>query len=324
MTLGYDIKGNSVKELMKTAFECGINMFDNAEGYSAGEAEREMGQAIKDLGWDRRDIIVTTKIFFGTDRKEKHNTRGLSRKHLVEGLTHSLKNLQLDYVDIVFAHRPDLTTPMEETVRAFNYLIDSGRAFYWGTSEWTAMQIQQAIEIARRLHLIGPVADQLEYSMLKREKFESEYEPLWRLEGFGSTIFSALGSGFLTGKYNDGVPKDSRYGINLIGSADNRLKYLNSDEGKAMIEKVKEMTKIAEELGGSMTNLALAWTLKHPNVSTCILGATKPEQIKENVKALDMYPKLTPEVMDKINGILSNTPAVAPNYGRRNNSGELI
>lgn len=325
LTVGYgDLKGNSVKELMKTAFDCGINMFDNAEAYNSGESEVSMGQAIKELGWDRRDIIVTTKIFFGTARKERHNSRGLSRKHLVEGLNVSLKNLQLDYVDIVFAHRPDLTTPIEETVRAFNYLIESGKAFYWGTSEWTSMQIQQAIEIARRLNLISPVADQLEYSMLKRENFEVELEPLWRNEGYGSTIFSALGAGILTGKYNEGVPDGSRFHLNPEKSADDRLVFLQSDKGKALIQKVRELTKVAEELGGSMANLALAWALTHPNVSTVILGATKPEQIQENVKALELFPRLTPDVVERINKILANKPAAAPSYGRRSETGALI
>nr|ODN99943.1 voltage-gated potassium channel beta-2 subunit [Cryptococcus depauperatus CBS 7855] len=309
LTVGYNQKGDIVRELMQAAFDSGINMFDNAERYANGESEIEMGRVIKELGWDRSDIIATTKVFFGTGEKERHNTRGLSRKHIIEGVTKSLKRLQLDYVDIVFAHRPDLTTPIEESVRAFNYLIDKGLAFYWGTSGWSAMQIQQATEIARRLNMVGPVAEQSHYSMLHREKFEVEYEPLWKYENYGSTIWSPLDSGMLTGKYNDGIPDDSRFHHNLNGAMSEHIKHLKSSEGVASIEKVKKLSKIAERLGGSMTNLALAWTLKHKGVSTCILGATKPEQIKENVKALDIYPKLTSEVMEEIEEILDNKPA---------------
>lgn len=324
LTIGGTQKGDIVKELMQTAFDLGINMFDNAEAYSGGQSEIEMGRVIKELEWDRKEIIVTTKIFFGTGNKDKHNTRGLSRKHIIEGLNESLKRLQLDYVDIVFAHRPDTTTPMEETVRAFNYLIDNGKTFYWGTSEWTSHQIQQAMEIARRLNMVGPVAEQPHYSMFTRERFEQEYEPLWRYENFGSTIWSPLDSGLLTGKYNDGIPEGSRYSDHKEGAMSANIKALESPEGKAKIEKVRQLTKIAEKLGGSMTSLALAWTLLHNGVSTCILGATKSDQLKENVKALDIYPKLTPDVVKEIEAILDNKPSPPASYSRRDDDGTLI
>ncbi|OCF38187.1 voltage-gated potassium channel beta-2 subunit [Kwoniella heveanensis CBS 569] len=324
LTVGYEQKGDIVKELMQTAFDLGINMFDNAEAYASGESELQMGRVIKELGWDRSDIIVTTKVFFGTGRSERHNTRGLSRKHIIEGVNKSLERLGLDYVDIVFAHRPDVTTPIEETVRAFNYLIDQGKTFYWGTSEWSAMEIQQAIEIAKRLNLVGPAAEQPHYSMLHRERFEKEYEPLWRYENHGSTIWSPLDSGLLTGKYNDGIPEGSRYHSNLNGAMDDNVKHLTSPEGKAKVEKVKKLTAVAERLGGSMTSLALAWTLHHKGVSTCILGATKPEQLKENVKALDLYPKLTPEVLEEIEKILDNKPGLPTSFGRRGDDGTLM
>jgi len=325
LTVGGTQKGDIVKELMKTCFDNGINMFDNAEAYNAGESEREMGRVIKELNWDRRDIIVTTKIFFGTQRKDTSNTRGLSRKHIVEGLNQSLKNLQLEYVDIVFAHRPDRTVPMEETVRAFNHVIDQGKAFYWGTSEWSAMEIQQAIEIARRLNLVGPSVEQPHYSMMHRERFEQEYEALWKYEKYGSTIWSPLDSGLLTGKYNDGIPEDSRYATNKQMMASN-IKQLETPEGKAKIEKVKKLTKVAEELGGTMASLALAWTLLNPNVSTCILGATKPEQLLENLKGLDMYKKIADnkEVIKKIEDILDNNPGPLEAYGRRDKEYNLI
>jgi len=315
LTVGGTQKGDIVKDLMKTAYDNGINMFDTAEGYNAGESEREMGRVIEELGWDRRDLIITTKIFFGTNRKSTHNSKGLSRKHIVEGLNVSLKNLRMDYVDVVFAHRPDRTTPMEETVRAFNHVIDQGKAFYWGTSEWSASELLQAHEIARRLNLIGPAVEQPHYSMMHRERFEIEYGPVFKTEGLGTTIWSPLDGGMLTGKYNNGVPHDSRFATNKEIFKDN-VKALEAPEGKAKIAKVIELTKVAESIGATMTHLALAWTIKNENVSTCILGATKPEQILDNLKALDVIPKLTPEVMEKIEGILDNKPKGADHYGR--------
>jgi voltage-dependent potassium channel beta subunit len=238
--------------------------------YSNGNSELEMGRVIKELNWDRRDIIITTKVFFGTGRKESQNTRGLSRKHIIEGTQHSLERLQLDYVDVIFAHRPDITTPMEEIVRAFNWLIDNNKAYYWGTSEWTAAQIIQAKEIAARLNMVGPVCEQPHYSMLHRQRFEVEYKDVFK-RGHGSTIWSPLDSGVLTGKYNDGVPEGSRFATNSAFFS-NTVKELQTEEGKAKIAKVKALTKVAESIGASMTNLALAWTLLNPNVSTCIVS----------------------------------------------------
>jgi len=324
LTVGYDHKGDIVKELMHAAWDAGINMFDTAEAYNAGESEKEMGRVLKESGWDRRDYIITTKIFFGTNRKETHNTRGLSRKHIIEGALESLKNLQLDYVDVIFAHRPDVTVPMEETVRAFNWLIDNNKAFYWGTSEWTSHQIQQATEIARRLNMVGPCAEQAHYSMLHRDNFETEYDPLWRWEGYGSTIWSPLEQGILTGKYNDGLPEGSRFAVNVQGASSEKAKFLQSDEGKAQLQKVRELTKIAEELGTNMSNLALAWAISNKNVSTCILGATKPEQIHENVKALEILPKFDAKLHERVEKILGNKPTPPAAYGRRDEQGNLI
>ena len=224
-----------------------------------------------DLAQDRRDIIVTTKVFYGTSRKETHNTRGLSRKHVIEGTLKSLERLQLEYVDIVFAHCPDRTTPMEETVRAFNWLIENGKAFYWGTSAWSSLEIQQAFEVARRLNLIGPACEQPHYSMMHRQQFEVEYGTVFRHEGLGSTIWSPLEFGLLTGKYNSGIPEGSRYHTNKEAMVA-AIELLETPEGKAKIEKVKKLTEIAESLGCSMANLALAWTIKNENVSTCIVS----------------------------------------------------
>jgi len=304
---------------MTTAWDNGINFFDTAEGYAEGNSEVEMGRVLHEMGWQRSDYIISTKIFFGTGRKEL-NSRGLSRKHLVEGLNYSLKRLGLEYVDVVFAHRPDTTVPMEETVRAFDHLVNTGKAFYWGTSEWTAHQIQEAHTIADKLNLIGPTCEQPQYSMLHREKFEVEYKPLFEgHKGLGTTIWSPLASGFLTGKYNSGeVPRDSRYATNSEFFKDT-VEKLKSPETQAKIEKIRKLTEIAEkELGCTMTHLALAWCIKNENVSTCILGASKPEQVADNCKALKVLPKLTPEIMQKIEDVLGNKPDQPAQFGREN------
>jgi len=290
-------------------------MFDLAEGYAAGNCELETGRVVKELGWQRSDIIITTKIFFGTQRHDLNST-GLSRKHIVEGLQHSLARLGMDYVDVVFAHRPDPTVPMEEVVRAFNYCIEKGMAFYWGTSEWSAQQIQEAHEEANRLNLIGPIAEQPKYSMVTRDRLEAEYAPLQKKYKLGTTIFSALEGGLLTGKYNDGIPEDSRfnYSKNDVPWA---VEGLNSPEGKAKIEKVKKLTALAQkEFGCTIACLALAWAIKNPNVSTCILGASRPSQITDNLKALEVYPKLTDAHMKEIEQILDNTPVMPATFGR--------
>lgn len=234
------------------------------------------------------------------------NNHGLSRKHIIEGMKRSLKRLELRHVDVVYAHRADFwSTPMEETVRAFNTLIEHGHAHYWGTSEWSAFEIEHAQHVATRLGLIGPVVEQPEYNMFVRERFEAEYAPLYKLYNYGTTTWSPLYQGILTGKYNDGIPADSRYGTISKGQAS----MFDKPETKARIEQVKTLTKIAEKLGGSMASLALAWVIKNPNVSVAILGATKAEQITENVKCLELYPKMTDEVMKEIDEILGNKPA---------------
>jgi len=281
-------------------------MFDTAEAYSQGQCETEMGQAIKDLGWKRQEIVVNTKIFFGTGRKDP-NQEGLSRKHIIEGLNESLKRLQLDYVDVVHAHRDDLSVPIEEIVRAFNDVISAGKAFYWGTSEWSAKRLEEAFEVAARLNLAGPVTEQPQYSALHRERFEKEYAPIFKHYRLGTTVWSPLAGGILTGKYNDGIPSGSRYD-NHKDFFNDSIRQLNTPGGKANIEKVKKLTAIAERYGASMAALALAWVAKQPNVSTVILGATKPEQLKDNIKALDLMDKLTPEVLEEIEKILANKP----------------
>lgn len=259
--------------------------------------------------------VLITKVFFGTGRKEP-NTRGLSKKHVVEGLKSSLKRLQQPYVDVVFAHRPDYATPMKEIVEGFTQAIRNlNLAYYWGTSEWSAVQIQEATQIAERYNLIAPIAEQPQYNAFHRERFEIEYAPLFDQFKYGTTTWSPLASGLLTGKYNDGIPEDSRFATNK-SFFESTVKSLKEPEGQAKIEKVKKLTSISEKLDGNVTQLALAWTAKNENVSTVILGATKVEQIIDNCGALKILPKLTPEIMEEIEKILGNKPAPPPNFGR--------
>jgi voltage-dependent potassium channel beta subunit len=306
LTYGGTEKGSIVKDCMQKAWDHGINFFDTAEAYAAGECEVEMGNAFKELQWPRDEYVLSTKIYFGTSRKEP-NTRGLSKKHIVEGLKSSLARLQHSYVDIVFAHRADTGVPMKEIVEAFTQTIHMNLAYYWGTSEWSAEQIQEACDIAEKYNLIAPVAEQPQYNAFHRERFEKEYAPLYKKYQYGTTIWSPLDSGMLTGKYNEGIPEDSRFAKNK-DFFKNRIEGLKSEEGQTKIKKVKELTKIAEKVGGTTTQLALAWAAKNPNVSTVILGATKPEQIEDNCGALKLLPKLTPEIMEEIEKILGNKP----------------
>ena len=315
LTYGGTQKGNIVKDCLEAAWNQGINTFDTAETYANGECEVEMGKALKELGWPRDEYVLTTKIFFGTGRKEP-NTRGLSRKHVVEGLKSSLQRLEQPYVDIVFAHRPDYATPMKEIVEGFTQVIRNlNLAYYWGTSEWTASQITEATQIAERYNLIAPVAEQPQYNAFHRERFEVEYAPLYEKFGYGTTIWSPLASGLLTGKYNDGIPEDSRFATNKEFFNDT-IKKLQSEEGQSKIEKVRKLSKIAERLGGNATQLALAWCLKNPNVSTVILGATKVEQIEDNCKAVKLAEKITTEIYEEIGKVLDNDPPQPAKYGR--------
>jgi voltage-dependent potassium channel beta subunit len=302
VTFGNQMGEDLAYECMQAAYEAGVNFFDNAEVYASGQAENIMGKVIQRAGWKRSDLVISTKIFWGGDGP---NDSGLSFKHLIEGTLASLDRLQLDYVDLLFCHRPDIHTPIEETVRAMNFLINQGMAFYWGTSEWSAEQIMQAYGIARREHLIPPTMEQPEYNMFARQRVEREYIRLYNEIGLGTTIWSPLASGFLTGKYNQGIPQDSR--LTLKGYEWLREQY-ESEEGQRKIEKVKELSEIADEIGCSMSQLALAWCLKNPNVSTVITGASRPEQISENMAALEVYPRLGDEIMDRIDAVLGNKP----------------
>ena len=302
ITYGGQVGEEVAYDCMAAAYEAGVNYFDNAEAYANGEAEIVMGKIIRRAGWKRSDLVISTKIFWGGDGP---NDTGLSHKHLVEGINASLERLQMDYVDLLFCHRPDIHTPVEETVWAMNQIIQQGKAFYWGTSQWSAQQIMDAYGIARREHLIPPLMEQPEYNMFHSERVEQEYALLYEKIGLGTTIWSPLDSGILTGKYNQGIPDDSRLA---------KETWLQRELVQEKIEKVRQLTPLAEELGGSMAQLALAWCLKNPDVSTVITGASRPEQVRENMGALDLVGRLTPEVMERIEGILDNKPEPWPDY----------
>jgi len=285
-----------------------VNFFDNAEVYAQGRAETMMGSIIKKMGWKRSDLVLSTKIFWGGNGP---NDQGLSRKHILEGTEAALRRLQTDYVDLIFCHRADSDTPIEETVRAMNHLIDQGKALYWGTSEWSAEQISAAYHIARKEHLIPPTMEQPEYNMFRRERVEKEYLTLYKEIGLGTTIWSPLASGLLTGKYDKGIPEGTR--VSLTGYKWLRQRF-ESEEGRHKIEKVLQLSHVAEDLQTTMPKLAIAWCLKNPHVSTVITGASKPEQVSENMTALDVVPKLTEEVLDRIEHILDNKPSPEPKF----------
>lgn len=302
VTFAKQVDVDLAADMMKAALDHGVNFFDNAEVYEDGQSEIVMGKAIAKLGLTRSDYVVSTKIFWGGKGPNDH---GLSRKHIVEGTRAALDRMGLEYVDLVFCHRPDYRTPIEETVRAMNHVIDRGWAFYWGTSEWNAEQIRQAYEVALRLNLIPPTMEQPEYNMFHRERVEVEYAPLYRDFGLGTTIWSPLASGVLTGKYGEGI-KEGR--LTLPGYEWLRRRF-ESPEGRARIEKVEGLRPIAADLGASLAQLALAWALKNPNVSTVITGASRTEQLTENMKAIDIAAKIDDEVMEKIEEVLGNKPA---------------
>lgn len=306
VTFGEQMGEDEAYACMEAAYQAGVNFFDNAEAYADGQAETIMGNVIRRAGWKRSDLVVSTKIFWGGNGP---NHRGVSRKRLIEGTEASLARLQLDYVDLLFCHRPDLHTPIEETVRAMNYLLDQGKAFYWGTSEWSAEQIREAHEVARREHLVGPTMEQPQYNLFHRERVETEYSRLYDAFGLGLTVWSPLASGILTGKYNQGIPEGSR--LDADGYEWLR-KRLESAEGKAQLEAVDKLEPLAGELGGTMAQLALAWCLTNPNVSTVITGASRPEQVEQNMAALELVDKLTPEVLERIEEIVQSKPKPLP------------
>lgn len=297
VTYGTQFGLAEARQIMAAAFDAGINFFDNAEVYAGGEAERIMGQALKKLGWPRKDYLVSTKIFWGGDGP---NDQGLSYKHIIEGTNNALKRLQLEYVDLIFAHRPDPDTPIEETVFAFNQVIREGKAFYWGTSEWSAAEIMRASDFARRNNLRPPSMEQPQYNILCRQRFEVEYAPLYKELGYGTTTYSPLYTGLLTGKYNDGIPKGSRATLDEYPWIRERA------EDSEILSLTRQLAKVADELGLTLAQMSIAWILKNPNVSTVITGASKISQLEENVKALQTKELLTEDVMTRIREIVQD------------------
>jgi len=308
VTFGSQIDEDIAAECMHAAWEAGVNFFDNAEVYADGVAEEIMGAVLAKSGWKRSDYVVSTKIFWAG---EGPNDRGLSRKHIVEGTDAALARLQLDYVDLIFCHRADLHTPVEETVRAMNHVIDQGKALYWGTSEWPAERILEAYHVARRERLIPPLMEQPQYNLFHRDRVEREYAPLYERIGLGTTIWSPLASGLLTGKYNDGIPPGTRSTLEGYEWLQSRLAGETVEE---KIEKVRRLTSIAGELDCTMAQLALAWCLANPRVSTAITGASSPDQVRENMKAVDVLERLSPEVLEKIEEIVDNMPKPEPDW----------
>jgi voltage-dependent potassium channel beta subunit len=297
VTFGQQISDEEASELIHAAFDAGVNFFDNAEAYARGKAEIAMGKALKDFR--REDLVVSSKVFWGGDGPNDH---GLSRKHIYEACRASLKRMQLDYFDLFFCHRPDPNTPIEETVRAMDDLIHQGLILYWGTSEWSAQQIMEAYAVARQYGLNPPQMEQPEYNMLRRERVEKEYARLYTQIGLGTTIWSPLASGVLTGKYNEGTPGGTR--ASLPGYEWMKEEVLTEER----VAKARQLAPIAADLDCSMAQMALAWCVKNPNVSTAITGASRVEQVHENMKALDVLEQLTPDVMERIEQVLQNKP----------------
>ncbi len=297
------INDKTAEELMSIAYDNGVNFFDNAEIYALGESEKMMGRVIKKKKWDRTSFVVSSKVFWGWRGKEnKPNQTGLSRKHVIEACDEALKRLQVDYLDLYYCHRPDKNVPIQETVLAMNHLILQGKVLYWGTSEWSGVEIMEAHRVAEKFRLIGPTMEQPQYNMFEREKIEKEYLDIYRTVGMGTTIWSPLASGLLSGKYNDGIPKNSRFALQGFDWLKDR--WMVEDN----LKKVKKISELANKLGVSTAALSIAWCIKNPNVTTAILGATKKQQLLENLKSLDIVPMLTPEVMEKIDAILKNKP----------------
>lgn len=297
------IEDKTADALMGIAYDNGINFFDNSEAYAGGESEKMMGRVLKIKKWDRTSFTVSSKVFFGLHGKEnKPNQKGLSRKHVMEACNAALQRLQVDYLDLFFCHRADKNTPIEETVWSMNTLIQQGKILYWGTSEWSGVEIMEAHRVAQEFKLIGPTMEQPQYNLFERYKVEKEFLPIYNFVGLGTTIWSPLASGLLTGKYNNGIPEGSR--LSLPEMSWLKDKVIADDK----IKKVKQLSELAKELDVSMAELSIAWCIANPHVTTAILGATKKEQLIDNLKAIDAMKKLTADVMERIDNIVKTKP----------------
>jgi voltage-dependent potassium channel beta subunit len=284
-------------EMMAAAYDAGVNFFDNAEAYAHGKSEEIMGAAVRKLGWRRGSYLISTKLFWGLHDKP-NETNTLNRKYLIEGIDGSLQRLGMDYVDLLFCHRADPTTPIEETVWAMHNIIERGKALYWGTSEWGAADIQSALDIAERHHLHKPVVEQPVYNLFEQHRFAPEYEPIYKDHGYGSTIWSPLASGVLTGKYQGGIPDDSR------GALESLSWLRDSLTNPERLAKVAALEPLASDMGATLAQFSLAWCLQNPYVSTVMTGASRVSQVHENMKALDFVDRFTPEVMAEIGKIV--------------------
>jgi voltage-dependent potassium channel beta subunit len=297
------INDSIADELMGIAYDNGVNFFDNAEVYALGESEKMMGRVLKKKNWDRTSYTVSSKAFWGWRGKEnKPNQSGLSRKHLMEACNEALQRLQMDYLDLYFCHRPDKKVPIEEVVWTMHNLIQQGKILYWGTSEWSGVEIMEAHRVAHQYGLIGPSVEQPQYNLLERNKIENEFLMVFKTVGMGTTIWSPLASGLLSGKYNNGIPEDSRFAIEGFDWLKDRWMKEN------FLEKIKQLSSLANELGISVAQLSIAWCIKNPDVTTAILGASKKEQLLENLKALGAAEKLSPEIMKRIDDIVQTKP----------------
>ena len=301
VTFNTQVDTKLAEDMFKVCFDSGINFFDNAEGYDRGKSEEVMGQALKSINEPRDSYCVSSKVFFSSSPNPKPTQLGLSKKHITEACHQAMKRLQVDYLDLYFCHRADPDTPIGETVWAMHNLITQGKVLYWGTSEWTAEEITEAYEFAEKNHLTPPTMEQPQYNLLDRKRFEVEYDPIFRRYQMGTTIWSPLASGALTGKYLDGIPDGSR--ATLKGYEWLKKHMIDSERGQARMEKVRNLKPIADELGVSLSKMAIAWCLLNPNVSTVILGASKVDQLKENIESLEVVPLLTEDVQRKLAGI---------------------
>lgn len=296
---------DAAEACMVAAYDGGVNFFDNAEVYAAGQSELIMGEVLRKMQWPRDSYIISSKVMFGSVEDPLPTQRGLNRKHVIEACHQAMERLQVDYLDLYFCHRPDPETPIEETVRAMNDLIQQGKVLYWGTSEWSAQQLMEAYSAARQYNLIPPTMEQPQYHMFHRQRFEVEYGRLYETIGLGTTIWSPLASGLLTGKYNEHTPDDTR--LSLPGYEWLREMFA-SEEWQQRLQKVRTLTKMAEEMDTNMARLAIAWCLKNPNVSTVITGASRVEQVYDNLQALEVAEMLTDDVMADIEEVLDNKP----------------
>nr|XP_056719445.1 voltage-gated potassium channel subunit beta-3 isoform X2 [Euleptes europaea] len=302
VTFGSQISDEMAENVLTIAYENGINLFDTAEVYASGKAEKTLGNILKSKGWRRSSYVVTTKIYWGGQAETE---RGLSRKHIIEGLKGSLQRLQLEYVDIVFANRMDANSPMEEIVRAMTYVINQGMAMYWGTSRWSAMEIMEAYSVARQFNLIPPVCEQAEYHMFQRDKVETQLPELYHKIGVGAITWSPLACGLITGKYEERVPENCRASMKGYQWLKEKLQ---SEDGKKQQAKVKELHPIAERLGCTVAQLAIAWCLRSEGVSSVLLGVSSTDQLIENLGSIQVLTQLTPQVVQEIDALLGNKP----------------